>query len=207
MANLFDSANYPTSIPTELKLGDFWAWKNTDLGSDYSNSTHTLTYEFNLVDGSTPSNITVTAAADGDDYKVEIASTTTAGYTKGQYNYVVNITKNSNSNRIKVGEGFIEFQDNYATTTASVRSHAKKILDAVEAVLENRASMDQSSMSIAGRSLSRMSISDLLEFRNYYKTEYQNELKMHRIKNGRASGNQIRVSFGNQKTINPTDYS
>ena len=67
--------------------------------------------------------------------------------------------------------------------------------------------MDQSSMSIAGRSLSRMSISDLLEFRNYYKTEYQNELKMHRIKNGRASGNQIRVSFGNQKTANPTDYS
>ena len=67
--------------------------------------------------------------------------------------------------------------------------------------------MDQSSMSIAGRSLSRMSINDLLAFRNYYKTEYQNELKMHRIKNGRASGNQIRVAFGGLKTVNPTDYS
>jgi len=207
MANLFDSTNYSTSVPTELKIGDFWAWKNTELGTDYSNSSFTLTYEFNLIDGSSPANITLTATNDGSDYKVEVSSSTTASYTKGNYNYVVNITRNSDSARIKVGEGFVEFQDNYATTSNSVRTHAKIVLDSIQAVIENRASMDQSSMSIAGRSLSRMSIDELLRFRDYYKTEYENEKKMHRIKNGRASGNQIRVQFGDKANINPTDYT
>ena len=51
MSNAFDSNNYPTQVPFELKLGDFWAWKDTKLSTDYANSAYTLTYEFNLVDG------------------------------------------------------------------------------------------------------------------------------------------------------------
>ena len=73
-------------------------------------------------------------------------------------------------------------------------------VDAVEAVLENRASMDQQSMSIAGRSLSRMSITDLMTFRDRYKAEYLKEVKIARIKNGLASGNTIKVNFG-QKNV------
>ena len=207
MANLFDSANYVEEVPTEVKLGDFWAWKNTDLSSDYSNSSYTLTYEFNLIDGSTAANFTLTASADGSDYKVEVASSTTAAYTKGNYNWIANITRNSDSARVKVGEGYIKLQDNYATTTASVRSHAKIVYDAVCAVIENRATMDQSSMSIAGRSLSRMSVDDLLKFKNHYKTEYMQEVKKQRVKNGYASGNQIRVKFGSNQTFNPTDLT
>jgi hypothetical protein len=195
LSNAFDSNNYPTQVPFELKLGDFWAWKDTKLSTDYANSAYTLTYEFNLVDGSTPANITFTATADGDDYKVEVASTATASYTKGEYNWVANITRNSDSARVKVGEGFATFQDNYAATSASVRSHAKIVYDAICAVVENRASMDQSSMSIAGRSLSRMSIDELLTFKNHYKAEWLKEVKQARIKNNKGSGNTIKVRF------------
>ena len=67
--------------------------------------------------------------------------------------------------------------------------------------------MDQSSMSIAGRSLSRMSVDDLLKFKNHYKTEYMQEVKKQRVKNGYASGNQIRVKFGSNQTFNPTDLT
>lgn len=193
MANKFDSTYYPTSEPNELQLGDFWAWKKTDLSDDYPTASYSLSYEFNLVDGSTAANFTLTATESNDEYIVETSSTTS--YTAGEYNWVSYITRSSDSARIKLSEGFTEIQQNYATTTSSVRSHAKKVLDAIEAVIENRATMDQSSMSIAGRSLSRLTIDELMTFRNQYKTEYLKEVKQARIKNKKDSGNSIKVRF------------
>ena len=200
MANKFDSANFPTQVPSELQLGDFWAWKRDDLAADYPVADYALTYEFNLIDGSTAANFTLTATESGDEYIISTSSTTS--YTVGNYNWISYITRSSDSARVKLEEGYVEIQDNYATTSNSVRSHAKKVLDAIEAVIENRASMDQQSMSIAGRSLSRMSITDLMTFRDRYKAEYLKEVKIARIKNGLASGNTIKVNFG-QNQITP----
>jgi len=193
MANKFDSTNYPTSEPNELQLGDFWAWKRTDLSTDYPTASYSLSYEFNLVDGSTAANFTLTATESNDEYIIETSNTTS--YTAGEYNWVAYITRSSDSARIKLTEGFTEIQENYATTTSSVRSHAKKVLDAIEAVIENRATMDQSSMSIAGRSLSRLTIDELLQFRDRYKAEYLKEVKKARIKNKKDSGNTIKIRF------------
>ena len=66
--------------------------------------------------------------------------------------------------------------------------------------------MDQSSMSIAGRSLSRLSVDELMTFRDRYKAEYMKELKISRINNGKGSGNTIKVKFGSNNLINPTEY-
>ena len=193
MSNKFDSTNYPPQVPTELQLGDFWAWKREDLASDYPVASYSLSYEFNLVDGATASNFTLTATESNDEYIIEASNTTS--YTAGEYNWISYITRSSDSARIKLSEGFTEIQENYATTTSSVRSHAKKVLDAIEAVIENRATMDQSSMSIAGRSLSRLTIDELLQFRDRYKAEYLKEVKKARIKNKKDSGNTIKVRF------------
>ena len=206
MANLFDSTNYPNFVPAELKKGDNWNWKNESLGSDYDNSLYTLKYEFNLIDGSTNVNFQITATTDGSDYKVEVPHTTTANYTAGEYNWIANIHRNSGG-RIKVGEGYATIQDDYATTSTSVRSFAKEMLDAIEAVALNRASMDQSSMSIAGRSLSRMSIDELMSFRDRFRTEYLQEVKEARAKNNKGTGNNIKIRFGNSKHFNPTDLT
>ena len=205
MSNLFDSANFPSKEPTELQLGDFWAWKRIDLATDYPTAAYALIYEFNLVDGSTASNFTLTATEANDEYIISTTSTTS--YTAGNYNWIAYIQRSSDNARIKIGEGYTEIQDNYATTTASVRSHAKIVLDAIEAVIENRATMDQSSMSIAGRSLSRLSVDELMTFRDRYKTEYLKEVKMARIKNNRGSGNTVKVKFRSTETFNPTDYT
>lgn len=193
MANQFDSTYYPITEPNELQLGDFWAWKRTDLSVDYPTASYSLSYEFNLIDGATVSNFTLTASESNNEYVIE--STNTTSYAKGEYNWIAYITRSSDSARIKIGEGFTEIQDNYATTTNSVRSHAKKVLDAIEAVIENRATMDQSSMSIAGRSLSRLTVDELMTFRDRYKTEYLKEIKKARIKNNKDSGNAIKVRF------------
>ena len=205
MSNKFDSTNYPTEVPDELQLGDFWAWKKDNLATDYPTADYSLSYEFNLIDGATASNFTLTATESNDEYI--ISTSDTGSYTKGEYNWVSYITRTSDSARVKIAEGYIEIQDNYATTSASVRSHAKIVLDAVKAVIENRATMDQSSMSIAGRSLSRMSIDELFTLKDRYQAEFDKEVKKAKIKNGQSSGNTVLTKFGSTNTINPTSYT
>lgn len=196
MANLFDRDNYPLQEPETLVVGDRWVWKRTDLVSDYPVDTYALTYEFHCGAGGGQSHqFTITATETTDAYIVEVPSATTAAYNAHTYQWYAYITRSSDSERVAIDNGITKLVDNYADTTADQRSHAKKALDSIEAVIENRATIDQSSFSIAGRSLSRMSIDELLRFRDYYKAEYNRELQKAKIKNKKPTGNMIGVRF------------
>lgn len=196
MANLFDRANYPTQEPDLLVAGDRWTWRRPDLVADYPTADYALTYEFHEDSGGGGSHkFSVTATETTDDYLIEIASATTANYATGDFHWYAFITRTSDSERIAIDDGYAKIELNFADTNADHRSHAKKVLDAIEAVLENRASQDQMSYSIAGRSLSRMSIDDLMNFRNRYRAEYNKELKKWRIKNKQETGSTIKVRF------------
>lgn len=196
MSNAFDRENYPTKEPNTLVLGDFWAWKRDDLAEIYPVGSYSLTFEFhNDLGGGGIHKFTLTAVEANSTYYIEAASSSTTGYSVGDYIWEAYITKTSDSNRIMVDSGRTSITENLANTNADLRSHAKKVVDAIEAVIENRASMDQSSMSIAGRSLSRMSIDELMTFRDRYKAEYLKEIKLARIRNGQGTGNTPKVRF------------
>ena len=196
MANLFDRDNYPTQEPDLLVVGDRWTWRRPDLAATYDPADYALTYEYHEDSGGGGSHkFTLTATETTDDYIIEIASATTAAYATGDFHWYAFITRSSDSERIAVDDGYAKIELNFADTNADHRRHAKKVLDAVEAVLGNRASQDQMSYSIAGRSLARMSIDDLLTFRNRYRAEYNEELKRWRVKNKQDTGNTIKVRF------------
>ncbi len=196
MSNAFDRENYPQKEPSTLVLGDYWAWKRDDLADTYPIGSYALTYEFHEDSGGGGIHkFTLTATEANDTYYIEAASSSTTGYAIGDYIWEAYITKASDSNRVMVDSGRTTITQNLADTNADLRSHAKKVLDAIEAVIENRASMDQSSMSIAGRSLSRMSIDELMTFRDRYKAEYLKEIKLARIRNGQGTGNTPKVRF------------
>ena len=196
MANLFDRDNYPTQEPDLLVVGDRWTWRRPDLAATYDPADYALTYEYHEDSGGGGSHkFTLTATETTDDYIIEIASATTAAYATGDFHWFAFITRTSDSERIAVDDGYAKIELDFADTNADHRSHAKKVLDAIEAVLENRASQDQMSYSIAGRSLARMSIDDLMTFRNRYRAEYNEELKRWRIKNKQDTGNTIKVRF------------
>ena len=208
MSNKFDRTNYPTAEPAKLVAGDRFTWRRDDLANDYPIGTFALTYEFHEDSGGGGNKqFTITATEADSTYYIEVGSSTTASYDTGDYIWEAYITRSADSERIMVDSGRTEITTNLANTNADLRSHAKIVLDAIEAVIENRASMDQSSMSIAGRSLSRMSIDDLMTFRDRYKAEYLKEIKLARIRNKQGSGNTIKVKFGSNTTINPTDYT
>ena len=196
MANLFDRDSYPTQEPNELVVGDFWSWKRDDLTTDYPTDSYALTYEFHEDSGGGGSHkFTITATEANDTYYIEVPTTTTENYSIGDYIWGAYITKTSNSERIQIDEGKTTLLPNLADTNADLRSHAKIVLDAIEAVIQGRATIDQSSMSIAGRSLSRLTIDELMTFRDRYKAEYLKECKVARIKNKQSSGNSIKVRF------------
>ena len=178
MSNAFDRSNYPTQEPDTIVVGDRLLWRRDDLANTYSPSSFALTYEFHEDSGGGGSHkFAITATEADDTYYVEVASATTASYADGDFIWNAFITRSSDAQRIRVDTGRTTVVKNLANTNADLRSHAKKVLDNIQAVLENRASVDQSSFSIAGRSLSRMSVDELLTFRDRYKVEYLQEIK------------------------------
>ena len=85
---------------------------------------------------------------------------------------------------------------NPAVDSGDTRSHAKKVLDAINAVIEGTATEEQESYQIKDRSLKRRSVSELLELRSFYKAEYARELAEERIAQGLGNPNKIRTRFG-----------
>jgi len=196
MANLFDRDNYPTQEPDLLVVGDRWTWRRPDLAATYDPADYALTYEYHEDSGGGGSHkLALTATETTDDYIIEIPSATTAAYPNGDFHWYAFITRTSDSERIAVDDGYAKIEIDFTDTNADHRSHAKKVLDAIEATIEGRASQDQMSYSIAGRSLARMSIDDLMTFRNRYRAEYNEELKRWRVKNKQDTGNTIKVRF------------
>ncbi len=194
MANLFDTDNATTTEPAEIISGDRLIWKRTDLNTDYSNSTHSLKYSARL-EGTGSTEIEIAASASSDDYLVEIASATTANYTAGVYVWQAYITRTSDSQRLTIDTGTWEVIANRDANTADPRSHAKLMLDKIESILEGRAGSDVGSYSINGRSLTKLSISDLLVWRDRYKIEFLRAVRKERANNGVGTGGQVKVRF------------
>lgn len=123
----------------------------------------------------------------------EVDATTTASWGAGSYRAVLRMELNGTV--VDVPQGNVRVTQNVATIEAGHdgRSHAEKVLEAVEAVIEGRASLDQERYRIANRELQRTPLSELLRLR----TRYREEVRTAKAKaSGRSGyGRQIRVTF------------
>lgn len=185
MANAFSSSNYPTTEPLEITAGDFIAWKRDDLGTDYPTAAYALTYSARL-DGAGATVINLTANESGNDYLIEVASATSAAWTVGWYTWQAYITRSSDAARIAIGTGRFELVANRAAATTDPRSHARKMLTLIEALLEGRAVSDVDQYEIAGRSLKKMNIRELQHWRNNYRAELATEDRKIALAAGRS---------------------
>lgn len=137
----------------------------------------------------------VTVTESGQEFQITVTATATAAWTAGKYSYAIYMT--TSTTRDTVETGTVEIKQNIAALTiaSDVRSHAKKTLDAIEAVIEGRASRDDMRYQIGGRMLERMTITDLLKFRDIYRAEYNREVKAEKIANGDGIGGLLKVRF------------
>lgn len=116
-----------------------------------------------------PQNSELTAAASDDNYTVELTAA-----ASGTYLYTV--VAESTTARHLIETGQIEFLPDPTSADASdLRTHAQKVLEAIEAVLEKRATKAEQSYSIAGRSITKIPLAELYELRNKYKAEVQTQ--------------------------------
>lgn len=183
------TAAIPTSEPTELRAGDTWTWTKTL--ADYPASTPwTLKYRFKNAAGG----FEIVASASGDGYSVSVAAATTAAYAAGAYSWMAWVEGGS-SEKYTVDSGTLTIDPDYrsgtSTTAYDGRSHAQTVLDAIEAVIEGRASKDQEEYEIAGRRLKRTAIPTLLKMRQHYKAEVAAEAAREAIANGTGTGRRI----------------
>ncbi len=176
--------------PFEVRIGDTWRWMRRVPGFPTADSV--LIYGFSKADH----HFEIQAAETGEDYIVDVPSATITGLTAGEYTWDAYILKDNN--RFTVDHGVIKvLPDLRIGGGASVdrRTHAKKVLEAIEAVIEGRASKDQESYTINGRSLSRTPLAELLGARNQYRAEVNAERRRERVRNGKAAGNKVLVRF------------
>lgn len=174
----------PTNEPSELRAGETWKWRRDDRTADYPASAWTLKYAFK----NASSHIELTATADGAVFAVTVAAATTAAYTAGTYKWNAWVEGGS-SEKYPFDSGTLEVLPKYDSATAlDDRSHARIVLDAIEAVIEGRATKDQEEYTIGTRSLKHTPLADLVKFRGQYKAEVQREVLEEAARNGKGGG-------------------
>lgn len=194
MANLFDPANSPTQEPIEVVVGDFIQWRRTDLGADYPNNLYTATYIARITGGGA-NEITLAGTAYGLDYLFSVSSAVSADFVPGYYHWQLEMVRNSDSERIVVDRGTFTAIADLDVNNADPRTHAEIMIDKIEARLESRADVDVSNYSINGRSLVKMSIEELLKWRDYYRAEFTMEKRKQRARRGQPTGASVKVRF------------
>ena len=184
------AATIPTTEPLQFTAGDSVKW--TIAIPDYAASDgNVLSYSFvNSAGAFTES----TSTADGDSHAIVITAADSVDFTAGVYTWQAYITT-SGSERYQVRAGTTLVKTNYATGAFDSRSHVKKVLDAIEEVIEGRASEDAAALSVAGRSITKMTLEELISARSKYMAQYQVELKAERISAGLGSGSTVRIRF------------
>lgn len=182
------AADIPTTEPAQARAGDTWKWTKT-LADYPASGGWTLTYRFKNASAA----FEVAASASGDDYSVTVAATTTDDIAAGLYSWVAQVALAGEKYTVDAGVFTVnpDFHTGTATAAYDGRSHARIVLDAIEAVIEGRASKDQEEYEIAGRRLKRTPIASLLKLRQLYKAEVAAETAAEAIANGVGSGRKI----------------
>lgn len=196
MANLFDAANAPEGEPKEVVVGDFIQWKRSDLTDYPTSSGYTAEYVARITGGgSTEIKLPQSGSSTDDYYLFTVSSETSTAFLPGLYHWQLEITQTSSGNRIVVDTGDFTAIPDMDSNQADPRIHAEVMVDKIQTLLEGKADSDVANYSIAGRSLTKLSFSELLEARDHYKREIVKHNNDELIKKGKSNGSTIQVRF------------
>ena len=121
-------------LPTTITIGDTITF--TESLTDYTSAEYTLSYIFS-------NSISLEGVADGDGWTITVLPTT---FEKSSvYDFAIAITKISDSSRLILNNGSVRVLEDPADlpTDHDARTHARRTLEAIQAVIEGRATVDQ----------------------------------------------------------------
>lgn len=169
-----DTLDFETSVP-DYPASDGW------------------TLKYRLAPRAAGTAIDITASASGSDFLVQAAASTTASWATGFYTWTAFVEQGAE--RYTVGRGQLEIRAASSTLAAAYdgRSHARKVLDAIEAAIEGRASQTQLEYTINGRSIKFMKPEDLMKQRQIYRNEVAGEEAADRLAAGLGTARKVQV--------------
>lgn len=182
----------PTNEPRVVRAGDTWAWRREDL-TDYPAPTWTLRYYFKAPSA----NFNFDATADGTHFAIARTAAQTAALAAGLYQWFAFVT--DGTQRHQVDQGTLEvLPDMGVTGNLDTRSHARKMLDALDAALlaQAQGAALALSYSINGRSVTYRDGADVLKARDYWAQKVRDEEAAEHLENGRAFGQKLFVRLG-----------
>lgn len=164
----------PGIIPTKINAGFSFtasAWLREYSGAEWR-------LQLNLRG---PVAVDVDSERIGARHGFDVAASVTSAWPAGRYSYTVRATDGDAVHLVESGS--VEVRPDIAAAGAGHdgRSQNRRTLDAICAVIEKRASLDQQSYKINNRELSRMTVADLLKLRSHY-------AELVRVEDARAAG-------------------
>lgn len=182
----------PLITPSTLTIGDSSEWLIAS--TNYPAPEWSLSYV--LVASGQQIIIESTQYEDTGTHRISVGTDDSAEWAPGTYSYRAIVT--DITHRITIESGSIEVLPDYTESITGYddRSFAKQALDAIEAVILNRASQAQLEYTIAGRQLKFIPPADLIDLRNKFRAEYRAEeaAKLEK-RTGRSRWGQVRVRF------------
>jgi hypothetical protein len=177
-----------TTEPASLIAGDTAKWLKT-LADYPASEGWALTYT--LVNAA--QRITFSAGAQGDDHLVNVSAATTASWTAGDYSLRASVSKSgevytTGTGRITIAPAFGTAQD--------ARSQARRMLEAVNATLEGRATSATAEYEIAGRKIKYIPMPELLTLRDRLRRDVAAEDAASDAAAGMPGKGRIYVRFG-----------
>lgn len=118
----------------------------------------------------------VTGAIIGEAGKIGISGDTTSAYPPGHYVWSVFVVNGNDRATLETGRLEV-LPDPVTQAPGDPRSHARRVLDAIRATIENRAKKDQAAIQIDGRRLDRTPIADLMALESRYARRVGNETR------------------------------
>lgn len=175
----------PLVEPQRARAGETWQWRREDLAGDYPATSWTLRYALK----NTTDHLEIAATADGIVFAVTAPIASTKTLPAGTYRMVGYVEDAGVTQRFGVYDEEIVIDPAYANAgVVDDRSHARIVLDAINAVLENRATKDQEEYQIGHRSLKRTPLNELYKFRQQYQGQVRSEELAERAARGQGGG-------------------
>lgn len=175
------------NLPAVIRAGD--TLKFTDSIAGYS-AADGWTLRYVLVNGS--QKIALASNADGSDHKFNVALAASKEWQAGQYRWQAYVD-GVGGEKHTAGTGEVRILPDFSQGPTDQRHHVEKVLAAIEATLEGKASNDSESAEINGLSVKRYSPEQLLVWRDKYRAELSSLKRAEKINNGFNGGGKIVV--------------
>jgi hypothetical protein len=158
----FDITLAPLKEPATLIKGVFTQWRRaiTLPPTDYS-----IRYSASALAGN--HTFVVAGILTGDEAQFTLLNAASAAWHVGEYRWSLQLVRTSDSQVLELATGVWRVFSN----TDDRRTHAEVMLAKIESLLEGRADNDVASYSINGRSLDRIPLKEMIEWRDYYRAE------------------------------------